>query len=166
MLDFVNTSLDKLKKFLFMDYAGITFILTILLYCLTIFNIQFNPFLLYSILLLNFSSFDRIGWHHVSPIKDEAVVGYRIIQHGYLILIGASLFHIQPCVSIAFLISWYMGVCDLLYYIVGKEFGFINYTNMYWLWWCPWAYFNIPKTGVYLTLFSILTILVCALFLL
>lgn len=157
--------IKKLKEFFTADLSGIVFVVTILLYGLTVFKVEFSPFVLYLILLLNFSSFDRIGWHHMKPSQDNQIIGYRIIQHGYLILIGASLFHIDPCVSIAFLVSWYMGVCDFLYYIVGMEFGYINYTNMYWLWWCPWAYFRVPKTGKYLTLFSLLTLFICMLFL-
>jgi hypothetical protein len=162
---YINTTMDKLKRFLSLDFSGISFIITIFLYALTIFGVQYNPFVLYLILLINFSSFDRIGWHHLKPTDDTQVVGYRIIQHGYLILIGASLFHINPAVSAAFLFSWYMGACDFLYYILGKEYGFLYYTNMYWLWWCPWAYFKIPKTGKMLTLFSLLTVLISFIFL-
>lgn len=162
----ITTWINDILAFFTKDFSAITFVVTILLYALTIFAVQFNPFVLYLILLLNFSSFDRIGWYHMGPLKEDQIIGYRIIQHGYLILIGASLFHIDQCVSIAFLISWYMGVCDFLYYIIGKEYGFIKYTNMYWLWWCPWAYFKTPKTGINLTIFSLLTLIVCALFLL
>lgn len=162
---YVSNSVNKLKNFLSLDFSGIAFIVTLTLYALTIFKVQYNPFFLYLILLVNFSSFDRIGWYHLKPTENTQVVGYRIIQHGYLILIGASLFHINPAVSIAFLISWYMGVCDFLYYILGKEYKFINYSNMYWLWWCPWAYFKLPKTGKMLTLFSVSTLLITMFFL-
>lgn len=157
-----QTALQKLINFLKLDYSAIVFIISTLVYTLTLFPLDLHPFILYIVLLLNFSSFDRIGWKHIIHINASTmqIVGYRIIQHGYLILLGASLFHIDPNVSIAFLFSWYMGTCDLLYYIVGKEYNFIKYTDMYWLWWCPWAYFKIEKTGVNLLVWSIISVLI------
>lgn len=152
--------IDKFIRFLKLDYSGIVFILTTLFYALTLLNFSLNPFILYLLLLLNFSSFDRIGWFHLKPQSEGQVVGYRIIQHGYLILLGASLFHLGVGPTIAFVFSWYMGVCDLLYYIVGKEFNYMSYTNMYWLWWCPWTYFGVEKNGKNLTLWSIIAIIV------
>jgi hypothetical protein len=152
--------IDKFLRFLKVDYSGIVFIVTTLLYALTLLNLSLNPFLLYFLLILNFSSFDRIGWFHMKPTSENQIVGYRIIQHGYLILLGASLFHVGAYTSIAFIFSWYMGVCDLLYYIIGKEYGYINYTNMYWLWWCPWTYFGVEKTGKNLTIWSLIAIAV------
>lgn len=158
--------INKLLNFLSLDYSGITFILTTIIYALTLLDFSLNPFLLYAVLILNFSSFDRIGWFHLKPLSETQIVGYRIIQHGYLILLGASLFHVGADVSIAFIFSWYMGVCDLLYYLVGKEFNYINYTNMYWLWWCPWTYFGIQKTGKNLTIWSIIAVAVSLLIIL
>lgn len=157
-----QTTLKKFISFLRLDYSAIVFILSTLIYTLTLFPLDLHPFILYIVLLLNFSSFDRIGWKHIIQYNSNTIqiVGYRIIQHGYLILLGASLFHIDPSVSIAFLFSWYMGTCDLLYYIVGKEYNFIKFTNMYWLWWCPWAYFKIKKTGVNLVIWSCVSILI------
>lgn len=151
---------QRLIAFLTLDYSGIVFILTTLIYSLTLINFPLNEYLLYFVLLMNFSSFDRIGWAHIIQhnAAPSQIVGYRIIQHGYLILLGASLFHIGADISIAFLFSWYMGVCDLLYYIIGKEYRYITYTNMYWLWWCPWSYVGIEKTGKNLTIWSIIAI--------
>lgn len=152
--------ISKFIKFLKLDYSGIIFIISTLLYSLTLLNFTLNPIFLYVLLLLNFSSFDRIGWFHLKPQTDAQIVGYRIIQHGYLILLGASLFHLDPAISFAFILSWYMGVCDLLYYLIGKELAFISYDNMFWLWWCPWTYFGCNKTGKNLTIWSLITILV------
>lgn len=152
--------INKFIKFLKLDYSGVVFILTTLLYALTLLNFNLHPLFLYTLLILNFSSFDRIGWFHLKPESEAQVVGYRIIQHGYLILLGASLFHVGAGASIAFVFSWYMGVCDLLYYIIGKEFTFMNYKDMYWLWWCPWTYFGAQKTGKNLALWSLIAIVI------
>lgn len=158
--------IEKLFRFLKLDYSGITFIITTLIYALTIFDTNLNHFLLYIVLMLNFASFDRIGWFHLKPETETQIVGYRIIQHGYLILLGASLFHIGVDVSVAFIFSWYMGVCDMLYYILGKEYEYMSYTNMYWLWWCPWTYFGIEKTGRNLTIWSLIAVAISLLLIL
>jgi hypothetical protein len=155
-----DSPIKKLIRFFTQDYSGIVFILTTLVYAVTLLNIHLNPIFLYFVLILNFSSFDRIGWFHLNPSIDTQIVGYRIIQHGYLILLGASLFHINVDVSIAFLISWYMGVCDLLYYIIGKEYKYYYYANMYWLWWCPWTYVGIEKNGKNLTIWSLIAMFI------
>ena len=50
-----------------------------------------------------------------------------------MVLILAFLFYINYKLGIAFLISWWFGLCDLLYYLISLE-NFMKY-RMYWLWW-------------------------------
>ena len=87
------------------------------------------------------------------------LISYRIVQHGFLIMVGISFYMINPVIPLLFFISWLFGVCDMLYYILGKEWKYIDYENMFWLWWCPWSYVGIPKTGKNLTIISIIMII-------
>jgi hypothetical protein len=149
-------------NFFIKDFAPITFVVTSVVYfCAIVFNIQ-NAFLMYGLLLLNFASFDRIGYHYLAKDSENSnqLISYRILQHGFLIILGISFYMINPLVPFLFFASWLFGVCDFLYFILGKEFKFITYTNMYWLWWCPWSYVGIQKTGKNLTIVSIIVMLI------
>jgi hypothetical protein len=156
----VNVTLKNIYKFFTKDFAPITFVLTALLYFYSIvFNFQ-NPYVMYGLLLLNFAAFDRIGYFYLA--KDSTsinqLISYRILQHGFLLMIGISFYMINALVPLLFFISWLFGVCDMFYYILGKEYKYITYTDMYWLWWCPWSYVGIPKTGKNLTIISVIMI--------
>ena len=152
--------MNNIIKFFTRDFAPITFVITSVIYfCAIVFNIQ-NAFLMYGLLILNFAAFDRMGFYYLAQDAENSnqLISYRILQHGFLIMIGISFYMINPLVPLLFFASWLFGVCDFLYYILGKEFKFINYTNMFWLWWCPWSYVGIAKTGKNLTIISILAI--------
>lgn len=156
-----NVTLNNIFKFFKTDFAPITFVLTTLLYFYSIvFNLH-NPFILYGLLILNFAAFDRMGYFYLA--KDSTsinqLISYRIVQHGFLIMVGISFYMINPVIPMLFFISWLFGVCDMFYYILGKEWKYIDYENMFWLWWCPWSYVGIPKTGKNLTIISIIMII-------
>lgn len=160
-------TIRNLYDFFTKDFAPITFVLTTLLYfyCI-VFNFE-NSYLMYAMLILNFAAFDRIGYFYLA--KDSTsinqLISYRVLQHGFLIMLGISFYMINPLIPLLFFISWLFGACDMFYYILGKEWKYISYTNMYWLWWCPWSYVGIPKTGKNLTIISLLVMVISMLIL-
>lgn len=163
----LTVTLRNIYDFFKKDFAPVTFVITTLLYfyCI-VFHVE-NSYLMYGLLILNFAAFDRIGYYYLA--KDSTninqLISYRILQHGFLIMLGISFYLINPLIPLLFFMSWLFGVCDMFYYILGKNWDFMTYTNMYWLWWCPWSYIGIPKTGKNLALISVIIILISLLIL-
>lgn len=162
-----KVTMKNIFNFFVADFAPITFVLTTLLYFYSVvFNVE-NLYLIYGLLILNFAAFDRMGYYYLakdSPSINQ-LISYRILQHGFLIMIGTSFYMLNPLIPLLFFTSWLFGVCDLFYYILGKEWKYITYTNMFWLWWCPWSYVGIAKTGKNLTIISLIVIFISLLIL-
>ncbi len=78
------------------------------------------PFGAYFAFVFLFSVFDVLGFYivltHKTQVVDnkERLIAYRSMQITFQIL----LIMISPIDGIAFLIAWWFGVCDLLYYIL------------------------------------------------
>jgi hypothetical protein len=97
--------------------------------------------------LFLFSAFDAIGYESVahSP-KREDLIRYRIgqstIQWLVFILLGL-LTHWNVWVLGGYVYLWWMGVCDVLFYIMlKKEEELFFYADMSWLWWTPLGFMN------------------------
>ena len=97
--------------------------------------------------LILFTSFDVIGYESVAhSTKREDLIRYRIcqstIQWLTFILMGL-LTHWNVWVLGGYVYLWWMGVCDVLFYILlGKEDELISYADMSWLWWTPLGMMN------------------------
>lgn len=130
-LKMVKIQLNSIFKEIFKDYSII-----ILLYSVIGLAVNMND-LFCSILL--FSSFDYLVFQRIvkSDIELKGLVPYRVVQTilqyllVYYIYINNGLDD-----SIWFMLMWWFGVCDLLYYLVGKE-SIKTYNDMFWLWWTP-----------------------------
>lgn len=92
--------------------------------------------------LILFSSFDAIGYESVAHSdKREDLIRYRIgqstVQWLTFILLGL-LTHWNLWVLCGYVYLWWMGVCDILFYIfLKKEDELLFYADMPWLWWTP-----------------------------
>jgi hypothetical protein len=116
--------------------------------------------------LILFTAFDVFGYGSVEQSTDrENLVRYRIIQTGFqwtLFLLLGIITHWNTWVTIGYIYLWWMGVCDMLFYVLlGKLGDMLNYGNMYWLWWTPigiWNKLNGRETGgkevLYITVYS------------
>jgi len=97
--------------------------------------------------LILFTSFDVIGYESVAHSnKREDLIRYRIgqstIQWMTLILLGL-LTHWNGWVVLGYVYLWWMGVCDVLFYVLlKKEDELLSYADMSWLWWTPIGLIN------------------------
>ena len=126
-----------------------------------------NPFIL-AFGLIIFTAFDVFGYASVENSKDrDNLVRYRIIQTVFqwtIFLVLGLLTHWNLWTTIGFIYLWWMGVCDVLFYVLlGKLKDMLGYGNMYWLWWTPmgiWDKINGRETGgvpvLHITLYSVI----------
>jgi hypothetical protein len=74
------------------------------------------------------------------------MVRYRIGQMGVQILIitlMGLLSDWNTWVVLGFFYLWWMGVCDVLFYILlGRLQDMVKYGDMFWLWWTPLGMMN------------------------
>jgi hypothetical protein len=104
-----------------------------------------------------FSAWDVIGYESVARSdKRENMVRYRIGQSSVqlltIILLGV-ITHWNTWVVLGFFYLWWMGVCDVLFYILLNRLrDMIEYGDMPWLWWTPVGMMNRwsgrPTTGI------------------
>lgn len=148
-----------LKELMLSDFSALTLTIATVLYLGHILSLFSSvPVAIYGLSVLIFAAYDRLSYHHVLQYKEgKPRTAYRIIQHLFLAIIGAVLWTLSPIATIFFVVSWWMGVTDAMYYVLGKEWKFIDYEDMYWLWWMPWTWFNIPKTGRNLAVTAFIT---------
>ena len=123
---------------------------------------------IYILSILAFTIFDIIGYYYILSKKetyfkrDFNYYLYRVIQ--ILVQIGISyyLYTIDYRLTIAFLLSWWFGLCDLLYYWL--RLYWIKSNDMFWLWWTPYGIvhkiINKKIDYKYLIVFSILSIII------
>ncbi len=126
-----------------------------------------NPFIL-AFGLIIFTAFDVFGYASVENSKDrDNLVRYRIIQTVFqwtIFLLLGLLTHWNLWTTLGFIYLWWMGVCDVLFYVLlGKLKDMLGYGNMYWLWWTPmgiWDKINGRETGgvpvLHITLYSVI----------
>lgn len=153
-----SSVIDDFKHLIKTDYSLPLMIMSSLVFLVSMAVFHANPVVIYSLGLIMFGSYDRLSFYHMLEMRNGVPrTAYRVVQHIFLALIGVMMFSASPLATICFLASWLMGVSDMLYYIVGKEWKFVKFADMYWLWWCPWAILGVPKTGRNLVVFSVLT---------
>lgn len=117
--------------------------------------------------ILVFTIFDIVGYYYIltkketkEPLKADLYF-YRFLQVSFQAVICAVLFLIDYKIMLAFLISWWFGLCDLLYYWLRGYW--IKSTNMFWLWWTPYGMIlGLLKKKIdyrYLIVFSLLSLI-------
>jgi hypothetical protein len=125
------------------DYSYVAFTISVIAIVLTIF---IYPMILLPFSVLLFSSMDAIGYFHLVWGGDQSIpvnnqksrlVSYRFIQVGFQTLVSAILYFNMGFMGVvSFNILWWFGLCDVIYYILLKQ-RFIDYDDMFWLWWTP-----------------------------
>lgn len=128
---------------IFADYSYVVFAASAILMVASI--LTGLPILLTTSVLL-FSSMDAIGYFHLVWGGDQSVpannqesrlISYRFIQTVFQALITIILYmQTGLTYALAFNAMWWFGLCDMLYYILLKQ-KFIQYQDMFWLWWTP-----------------------------
>lgn len=158
----MNIDVSKIFKFLFSDWSVITLAFSIVFLGLAVF-LQPGPIPILLCSLLAFASFDAIGYQTVRKIGGDNLIGYRICQTAFqwmVSILATSLSGGLLWVGVGYTLLWWIGVCDWLYYILRKEYGYIEFGDMFWLWWTPQGiinkYINRKNTGKELLIISIL----------
>lgn len=105
-----------------------------------------NPFILMLGLIL-FSAWDAICYEVVGRSDNrEHMIRYRIGQTSVQILIITLLGLLSDWnawVVLGFFYLWWMGVCDVIFYIlIGRLRDMLRYGDMFWLWWTPLGMMN------------------------
>jgi len=103
----------------------------------------YNMSILYIISIFVFSMFDVFGYSEIVRKKynlnKTALYIYRIIQTIVQWSIAIYVWQFYPYVAILYILSWWFGVCDHLYYVLNddeRDWYFSNATiDMPWLWW-------------------------------
>lgn len=126
-----------------------------------------NPLVL-GLGLTLFSAWDSIGYESVARSdRRENLIRYRIgqtsVQLLIIILLGV-ITHWNTWVVLGFIYLWWMGVCDVLFYILLNRLrDMVEYGNMPWLWWTPMGMMNrwlgYPTTGtsvMYISLYMVI----------
>jgi len=132
-------------------------------------------YLYYILSILVFTIFDIIGYYLILTKKETTepfkiyLYLYRFLQTSFQIGISIALYFIDIRIMFCFIISWWFGLCDYLYYIFTKR-NIWKWINMYWLWWTPFGIilnlFKKDITGKYLTVSSILIFIFSIIYLL
>ncbi len=130
-------NIEEILNELFKDYGVLTLLISILI-------LFIQPQLNLIAVILLFSAFDFLAFDRIVKTnnKMKGLITYRIIQTilqyslVYFLFINSGL-----ATAIWFMLFWFFGVCDMLYYIIGKQ-SFINEKDMYWLWWTPIGILN------------------------
>lgn len=89
-----------------------------------------------------FASFDAIGYYrlkvHRSPLGSTDIRPYyrtlqAVFQH---ILTAFLLFLFGWKFAVIYVVAWWFGICDILYYVILRQ-NYFSYGPMFWLWWTP-----------------------------
>jgi hypothetical protein len=118
--------------------------------------------------VLSFAAFDVYGFHHVGtrfetknednePHFKELILSYRFMQADkkimfLFIFILVSVIHsFSAWITIAAVFAWWMGFCDLLYYIILRQWDMLKFKDhMNWLEWTLWGMlFKVFKRSIH-----------------
>ncbi len=130
MKPFKNTLIETYLK-ITQDYSVYAVVLGLILLFTT------NDYSLLGAVLL-FSGFDYIGFQRITKTDSEmkGLIEYRILQTLLQYSLLYHLYTLDIFYALEFLLLWWFGVCDILYYILGKE-NPNTYGKIYWIWWTP-----------------------------
>ena len=125
---------------LFVSYSGV--LPNNHIYDMIFFDI-YNMLMLYIISIFGFAQFDVIGYSEIVRKKynldKNALYIYRVIQTIVQWSIAIYVWQFYPYVAILYILSWWFGVCDHLYYVLNddeRDWYFSDDTvDMPWLWW-------------------------------
>lgn len=136
---------------------------TIIIHALSIIliyiGLQYYLPLLYFGIIIYFTTFDIMGFWYMKAREDKEInKAYRVIQIGTMFILGMMV----PDINILILIflSWWFGICDVLFYIILGQWEMLNFKDMKWLWWTPYGIvnnlFGIKTSGKQLVIYSII----------
>ena len=122
----------------------------------------------YILSIMIFTVFDVIGYYYLltkkettEPLKTDLYF-YRFLQISFQIGISVGLYFIDYRLTIAFLLSHWFGLCDLLYYWLCLRW--ITFDDMTWVQWTPYGFILwLLKKKIdykYLIVFSLLSIII------
>jgi hypothetical protein len=97
--------------------------------------------------LLAFTAFDAIGYESVAHSTNRMdLVRYRVIQthvQWIVFILCGALTHWNLWACVGYILLWWMGVCDVLFYVLlNKQKELLAYEGMPWLWWTPIGIIN------------------------
>jgi hypothetical protein len=148
------------------DYSCIAFIMSFIGFCVCYY--LKNTVGLYGSAVILFSAFDVLGFFYILTRYQseqpsnfaEFNIAYRLMQTVFQIFLAFIMLLISPIVAACFILTWWFGACDALFYILLKQ-QFIGYQNMTWLWWSlPGIIHGKNTTGRDLALFSVLGVVI------
>lgn len=157
--------LKTIFKEVFVDISIPTLLIsTFLLFFSVINNIPILS-LISSIFL--FTSFDYVGFSKIlsnNKTNSTNLIPYRILQSTLQYSLTYLLyFKFGEYIATEFILLWWFGICDLLYYIIGLE-PFWRYGKFTWIWWTPFGIiskiFNFDLNYKHLIIQSIIGIII------
>jgi len=105
------------------------------------------PILMFFSSLFLFGCYDVLGFYFLltreggipSDPKSRTNAAYRIIQTLFQIQLGVLLYFLGGLyVSLAFVLGWWVGGADLIYYLCTWQ-KYWTWGPVYWTWWTPWG---------------------------
>lgn len=157
---------QKINAFLNLYKENKTFLCGIISLIIFLISIIFNfPITLCFSSIILFAVFDILGFHYVltrkgteTPLNDNLIYtsAYRIIQTGFQIMLFLVCSFISMWAALGFIILWWFGLADLLFYIFLDIEDLEKYENMFWLKWTIFGIFTKNITGKILITYSIL----------
>ena len=146
MLKDIKSDLELFVQLATKDYAFLALVVSLIGFIVAGFTPIYPPLILI-FSLLSFTAFDTIGWESVAHAEDRmCVVRYRIDQtlYQYIIaILASSLSGGLLWVSLGYILLWWIGLCDVLfYYLLKKQNDLYSYGNMPWVWWTPLGIYN------------------------
>lgn len=88
--------------------------------------------------ILLFASFDAmVFWKAINRISVKSTMIYRILQVTFQVFLCKMMFDASGSIypAILFMLGWFFSICDWLFYILLKQWGYKGYEDMSWLWW-------------------------------
>jgi hypothetical protein len=146
MLKDFSNDMELFVKLATKDYAFATLVISLLGLIYASFTPIYPPLILI-FALMSFTAFDTIGWESVAHSEERMnVVRYRIDQTTYQYIVAALATSVSGgliWVTIGYIILWWIGLCDVLfYYLLKKQDDLYSYGNMPWVWWTPLGIYN------------------------
>jgi hypothetical protein len=133
------------KKLVSSDWTFVALITSFFVLCLGQWVAIPYPILLGAGLTL-FTAFDVYGYGSIDHSDRGFLTRYRIVQvivQWLVFILLGLLTHWNTWVCFGYVYLWWMGVCDVLFYILlGKFNVMLSYGDMPWLWWTPIGIFN------------------------
>lgn len=124
--------------------------------------VPMSPVWILILAIVSFAAFDVIGFESIRNVGGDSLIAYRICQSAFqwmISILATSLSGGLLWVGFGYTFLWWVGVCDWLYYPLRREYEYVKYTDMFWLWWTPLGIVNKAlgrrTNGVQFTIVSV-----------